>query len=87
MRRRQNKPSSRALQAEMQEQIGAEGADHHAFTAGLDLSFLAWLATYASAPKQKLPPETFPDQQGQIVVVYLHVSTLSPLRSAGMCSP
>jgi len=32
-------------QAEMQEQIGAEGADHHAFTAGLDLSFLG-LARY-----------------------------------------
>jgi len=32
-------------QAEMQEQIGAEEADHHAFTAGLDLSFLG-LARY-----------------------------------------
>jgi glyoxylase-like metal-dependent hydrolase (beta-lactamase superfamily II) len=32
-------------QAEMQEQIGAEQADHHAFTAGLDLSFLG-LARY-----------------------------------------
>jgi glyoxylase-like metal-dependent hydrolase (beta-lactamase superfamily II) len=35
---------ARAL-AEMQEQIGAEEADHHAFTAGLDLSFLG-LARY-----------------------------------------
>jgi len=32
-------------QAEMQEQLGAEEADHHAFTAGLDLSFLG-LARY-----------------------------------------
>jgi glyoxylase-like metal-dependent hydrolase (beta-lactamase superfamily II) len=32
-------------QAEMQERIGAEEADHHAFTAGLDLSFLG-LARY-----------------------------------------
>jgi glyoxylase-like metal-dependent hydrolase (beta-lactamase superfamily II) len=31
--------------AEMQEQLGAEEADHHAFTAGLDLSFLG-LARY-----------------------------------------
>jgi glyoxylase-like metal-dependent hydrolase (beta-lactamase superfamily II) len=32
-------------QTEMQEQLGAEEADHHAFTAGLDLSFLG-LARY-----------------------------------------
>jgi glyoxylase-like metal-dependent hydrolase (beta-lactamase superfamily II) len=32
-------------QAEMQEQLGPEEADHHAFTAGLDLSFLG-LARY-----------------------------------------
>jgi len=32
-------------QAEMQEQLGPEDADHHAFTAGLDLSFLG-LARY-----------------------------------------
>ena len=32
-------------QAEMQERLGAEEADHHAFTAGLDLSFLG-LARY-----------------------------------------
>jgi glyoxylase-like metal-dependent hydrolase (beta-lactamase superfamily II) len=32
-------------QAEMQQQLGAEEADHHAFTAGLDLSFLG-LARY-----------------------------------------
>jgi hypothetical protein len=32
-------------QAEMQEQLGHDEADHHAFTAGLDLSFLG-LARY-----------------------------------------
>jgi glyoxylase-like metal-dependent hydrolase (beta-lactamase superfamily II) len=32
-------------QAEMQERLGADEADHHAFTAGLDLSFLG-LARY-----------------------------------------
>jgi hypothetical protein len=32
-------------QAEMQEQLGPQEANHHAFTAGLDLSFLG-LARY-----------------------------------------
>ena len=35
----------RRAQAEMQERLGAEEAEHHAFTAGLDLSFLG-LARY-----------------------------------------
>jgi glyoxylase-like metal-dependent hydrolase (beta-lactamase superfamily II) len=47
-------------QAEMQEQIGAEEADHHAFTAGLDLSFLG-LARYLRSVRKQVPKS--PDDQ------------------------